>query len=256
MAVSPARIAAYEILLRVDREKSYATELLHSPQYDKLSSADHCLTTQLVMGVLRWLSVLDDAIAEHSSQKISKLDPEVLTALRLGAYQLIFLDRVPHHASVNESVDLVKRARKRSAVPFANAVLRKLSKQPKKIASIASATDAGELARNSAHPSWMVERWVRKYGIEAVRAICEDDQHAAGVAIRVADPSVEAQLGNSGIRLGPGKLLNSARILISGDITHTPQYRAGEIVIQDEASQLVAFLVGHGASILDCCAAP
>ena len=79
------------------------------------------------MGVLRWRSLLDQRIAEHSSQKLARLDREVLTALRLAAYQLLFLDRVPGRAAVHESVELVKRARKRSAVPFVNAVLRKFA---------------------------------------------------------------------------------------------------------------------------------
>src|SRR5208337_2974025 len=131
MPISPARVAAYEILLRMEREGSYSSELLHAPRYAKLSSADHGLATELVMGVQRWRSLLDARIAAHSSQKLGKLDLEVLTALRLAAYQLIFLDRVPGHAAVNESVDLVKRGRKGSAVPFANAVLRKLAGEPR-----------------------------------------------------------------------------------------------------------------------------
>ncbi len=129
MPVSPARAAAFDILLRVDQHDAYASELLHSRQYAKLSSADHSLTTELVMGVLRWRSLLDREITRVCSQKLERLDPEVLLALRLAAYQIIFLDRVPQRAAVHESVELVKRARKRSAVPFANAVLRKLANQ-------------------------------------------------------------------------------------------------------------------------------
>ncbi len=256
MAVSPARVAAYEILLRIDREKSYATELLHSGQYEKLSPADHGLATELVMGVQRWLSVLDDLIAAESSQKLAKLDAEVLTALRLGAYQLMFLDRVPQHAAVNESVDLVKRARKRSAVPFANAILRKLAKQPREASSIGAASGVEELARMSAHPTWLVERWTKAYGIEVARAICEADQRHPEMAIRISEAGVEGQLSDAGIRLAPGKVLASARRVVSGDITHTPQYRSGQIAIQDEASQLVALLAGKASSLLDCCAAP
>ena len=112
MAISPARIAAFDILLRVDQQDAYASELLHAPAYAKLSPADHGLATELVMGVLRWRSLLDDQIAQRSSLKLSKLDPEVLTCLRLAAYQLLYLDRVPQHAAVHESVELVKRARK------------------------------------------------------------------------------------------------------------------------------------------------
>src|SRR4051812_4754702 len=127
MSTSPARAAAFDVLFRVERNDSYASELLHSAQLSKLSSADHALTTEMVMGVLRWRSLLDAEISRFSSKSIDKLDLEVLTALRLAVYQLLFLDRIPGRAAVHESVELVKRARKGSAAPFANAVLRKLA---------------------------------------------------------------------------------------------------------------------------------
>ena len=110
MPVSPARAAAFDILLRVDQQDAYASELLHSARCDELSSADHGLATELVMGVLRWRSWLDQQIAKKSSQPLKKLDAEVLTALRLAAYQLALLARVPARAAVYESVELVKRA--------------------------------------------------------------------------------------------------------------------------------------------------
>ena len=127
MSISPARAAAFDILLRIEQQDAYASELLHSSQYEKLSAADHGLATELVMGVLRWRLRLDEEIGRYTDKRMQKLDVEVLTALRLGAYQLIFLDRMPERAAVHESVELVKRARKRSAVPFTNAVLRKLA---------------------------------------------------------------------------------------------------------------------------------
>ena len=105
----------------------------HAERCDQLGSLDQALTTELVMGVLRWRSALDDAIAEVSAQNLTRLDVEVLISLRLGVYQLGWLDRVPARAAINESVDLVKRARKRSAAPFANAVLRKLADHPERI---------------------------------------------------------------------------------------------------------------------------
>ena len=125
--VSPARSAAFDILLRVERESSYASELLHAPAYSILSRLDHSLATELVMGVLRWRSFLDSEIALYSSQPLAKLDIEILIALRLGLYQLLYLARIPVHAAINESVELVKRSRKRSAAAFVNAVLRRIS---------------------------------------------------------------------------------------------------------------------------------
>src|SRR5581483_9471539 len=120
-SVSPARAAAFDILLRVERESSYSSELLHSTTYERLSAQDHALATQLVMGVLRWRSRLDDQISSAASQPLKKLDIEILVALRLAVFQFQWLDRIPQRAALNESVELAKRARKRSAAPFVNA---------------------------------------------------------------------------------------------------------------------------------------
>src|SRR6266404_7228014 len=132
MAVSAARAAAFDVLLRVATQNAYAVDLLHAEALERLSTADHALTMQLVMGTLRWQSLLDSEIALHigGERKLSKLDVEVLIALRLATYQLRHLERIPARAAVNESVELVKRARKRSAAPMVNAVLRKIAATP------------------------------------------------------------------------------------------------------------------------------
>jgi 16S rRNA (cytosine967-C5)-methyltransferase len=259
MPISPARVAAFDILLRVEREDSYASELLHSSRYADFSSADHRLATELVMGVLRWRSLLDKRIAERSSQTLTRLDREVLTALRLGAYQLLFLDRVPERAAVHESVELVKRARKRSAVPFANAVLRKFAGAAKEhvgASSIAAAKTAAELAASSAHPLWLVERWIQEFGFEAAKQACTYDQRIPETAISVIDATIADELRSHKIQLSQGHLLTSAYRVVAGDLTSARAFREGRLVIQDEASQLVSLLVGQGANILDCCAAP
>ena len=256
---SPARTAAFDILLRVERESSYASELLHSAAYESLSTADHALATELVMGVLRWRSILDDEIAQTSSQAISRLDLEVLAALRLALYQLRRLDRVPPRAAIHESVELVKRARKHSAAPFVNAVLRKLAASSPPAygsTSLEETASAESLARAFAHPAWLVERWVREYGLAAARQICQYDQSVPETAIRLRDPAAETELRVEGIELAPGALLASARRVEAANITNTRALRSGSAVIQDEASQLVAALVGRGSRILDCCAAP
>src|SRR6266853_3560173 len=198
MPVSSARAAAFEILMRIETTDAYASELLHSSRFTKLSPADHGLLTELVMGVLRWRGVLDAKIADrygrssenrppadrsasrkipalvannatrtgHPEGSLAKLDLEVLTALRLGAYQILFLDRVPRHAAVNESVELVKTAHKRSAAGLVNAVLRKIERA------------SSDLNDGLAHPDWLVDRWARIYGPDAARKICEYDQTA------------------------------------------------------------------------------
>jgi 16S rRNA (cytosine967-C5)-methyltransferase len=268
MPVSPARTVAFEILLRVEREESYASELLHSDRLAKLSSRDHGLATELVMGVVRWQSLLDQRLAAASSQKLERLDDEVLAALRLGVYQLQFLSRVPAHAAIFESVELVKAARKRSAAPLVNAVLRKISGAgaedilPEDILTkISKSPDSITLARNAAHPPWLVQRWTDRYGLEAARQICAHDQMVPETAIHIHDNQVDAELVAAGVQLSPGRLLSAARRVLAGDVTGTCAYREGRVSIQDEASQLVALLAGRGetivdSAILDCCAAP
>ena len=288
MPVSPARAAAFEILMRIETTDAYASEMLHASHFAKLSPSDHGLLTELVMGVMRWRGVLDNKIAKWSSQSVAKLDVEVLTALRLGMYQILFLDRVPRHAAVNESVELVKGAHKRSAAGLVNAVLRKIERA------------SSDLNDGLAHPDWLVDRWTRIYGPDAACKICEYDQSAPRSAIRLniaqsnvetavpgcpraAGPRLRMQentgrgksraaldgqpgtavptlfpdgLRDEGIQLEPGKLLSSAFTVKSGDITATKAFRERRVTLQDEASQLVALLVGEGKKILDCGAAP
>lgn len=257
MPISPARAAAFDILLRVDRESSYATELLHAHTLTHLSPHDHALTMELVLGVLRWRSRLDSEIAPVSSQPLSRLDLEILVALRLALYQLRFLDRIPKHAALHESVELVKRARKRSAAPFVNAVLRKLSTSAPQPAH--EPDTAESLASTLAHPLWLVDRWIHQYGFPAASQICRHNQRIPATTIRLRTPTSEAELNAEGIQLEPGRLLSSARRVLSGDITKTTAFRQSAVVIQDEASQLIAHLIGCALAesrILDCCAAP
>ena len=265
MAISPARAAACEILLKVERDRSFSDELLHAERFNKLSSIDHGLTTDLVRGVLRWRSRLAEWAAEASSQKLERLDPEVLVALLLGVYQLKFLTRVPARAAIFESVELVKAARKRSAASFVNAVLRKVAAgdgaagtQPARdlFAAIEASPDPIALARNSAHPEWLVTRWIRCYGLAATRQICIHDQHVPKTSIHVCEDEALDLLARDGVKLGQGRLVSFARTVVSGDITRTGVYLGRRVAIQDEGSQLVALLVGRGNRILDCCAAP
>jgi 16S rRNA (cytosine967-C5)-methyltransferase len=257
MSISPARAVAFDILLRVDQQNAYASELLHSERLEKLSPADRGLAMELVMGVLRWRSRLDDVIAAAASRPLKKLDAEVLNAVRLAAYQLRFLDRVPAHAAINDSVELVKRAQKRSAAPFANAVLRKIAAAPAEpVQPSADEAAVALLARETAHPEWLVARWMTQFGAERARQICEFDQRVPATSLRLEDADAERELATEGVKLASGVLLASARTLVEGDLTRTRPYLEGRVFIQDEASQLVAALVGTGSRLLDCCAAP
>jgi 16S rRNA (cytosine967-C5)-methyltransferase len=255
VAASPARNAAFNILLRVERESAYAVELLHSSLLDELASVDRNLATEIVMGVLRWRSVLDETIDRLSFTPFRKLDFEVLTALRMGVYQKQFLTKVPAHAAVNETVELVKQAKKVSAAGLVNAVMRKF-KSAAYDPHVSRLSGVDYLSSSLAHPKWLVERWTSSFGDDVARKICEYDQRIPATVLRLSSAEDEILLAAQGIQLAPGALMATARTVIAGDITATQSFREGKIAIQDEGSQLVAALVGHGRRILDCCAAP
>jgi 16S rRNA (cytosine967-C5)-methyltransferase len=254
MAVSPARLTAFNILLRVEQESAFAVELLHSSILDALSPLDRNLATEIVMGVLRWRSALDATIAYFSFSPLRKLDLEVLTALRMGVYQKQFLSKVPAHAAVNETVALVKQAKKVSAAGLVNAVMRKVKPGSRPAASNSTGIDF--LASTLAHPKWLVERWVEAFGYDTAKLVCEYDQRVPLTALRLAAGEDDAELLRQGVQLASGVLMKSARVVLSGDVTATTLFRSGRIAIQDEGSQLVAALVGEGKRVLDCCAAP
>jgi len=255
MALSPSRTAAFDILMRVERG-AFADELLHSARVDGLSPADRALCTEIVMGVLRWRSQLDEMIASWSKVPPHKLDLEVVTALRIGTYQLLHLERVPAHAAVDQTVELVKRAGRRFASPMANAVMRKIAAAKLAPPTLQNAESLARIASATAHPPWLLERWRGAYGLDAVQQITRYDQEIPVPALHLRDPAAESDLRNEGIELAQGRLVAQACRVISGDVTKTHAFTEGRAYLQDEGSQLVAMLLGHGVRILDCCAAP
>ena len=254
--VSAARAAAFDILKAVERGHAHADDLLRGEKVERLSQADRNLATALVLGVLRWQIRLDHEIQVYLSRPNAKLDTEIRIALRLGAFQLRFMDRIPSRAAIDESVELAKRAGHTFAARMVNAVLRKLSASPR--AELPEATPV-DLALAEAHPAWMVERWASSYGMEGARTICRHGQRQAALSIRLGDPETEKAMTAFGIALVPGRLLLAARTVRAGDLA-AEAARERSIQIQDEGSQLVAEIGAKAPSaparILDACAAP
>lgn len=243
--ISPARKAAFKILLSVEDGRTHSDDLLRGRSISRLSTADKNLATTLVLGVLRWQIALDGHIRPLLKRPKATLDAEVLIALRLGAFQLLHLDRIPAHAAINESVELTRAAGHRFASGMVNAVLRQL----------AVAGGVSEEPRQ-AYPVWMVERWVRFFGAEAAEAICRHGLSEPELGIRIDSSETEAEIVDAGVALAPGQLLSPARAVLAGDVTATEAFREGRVRIQDEGSQLVAEIAGQGTEILDACAAP
>jgi 16S rRNA (cytosine967-C5)-methyltransferase len=262
LPVSPARLAAFRILLRVQREESYASELLHSSLTDSLQENDLRLATELVFGTLRQQRLLDYLLAACSAKALSKLDTEVLAALRLGAYQLLFLQRVPGRAAVHESVELVKAARLRSAAGFVNAVLRKVaSNDMEKIRNAFDETTASALSVRFSHPEWLVGRWLERFGQEKLVQLLEHNNRAPKVYFRSNSPDLSpdqlaSTLASQAVRFEPHALSNDVFEVVEGNLYQTTLFCNQSVAIQDAGSQLIPHLLDLQPSdvCLDLCA--
>jgi 16S rRNA (cytosine967-C5)-methyltransferase len=255
--IAPARLISYQVLLQIATSDAHSDELLRSPEVDALSEQDRHLTTTLVLGTLRWQIQLDERIRRLLARPDAKLAPEVAAALRMGAFQLLHLDRVPAHAVINDSVELVKQGKEQGAAGMVNAVLRRIQRSALGVQRSEKAGQTGAaMAARWAHPGWMVARWVQRFGIEAAEAICKWDQEPAGVSLRLIGAGVEMK----GVETEPGFFLPCARRVVRGDVARSAGFRDGRLRIQDEGSQLVAEIAGgampEASQVMDMCAAP
>ncbi len=265
MGVSPSRKIAYEVLRRVEAEGAYASDLLHAALTPHVKPADAALATEITLGVLRWRRLLDFLLGQHLKKPISRLDLPVALALRMGLYQLRFLNKIPARAAINESVELVKSARKSSAAALVNAVLRKAESEAQSPAESFLASDlppSERLGILHSHPTWLVERWLLRLGEQQTVALLRANNQTPKLSCVVQDFSrceeVISALEKAGLRTQPGVLLRNAFSVSGGSPARTEAFRAGEISIQDEASQVVPLLltVQAGNRVLDLCAAP
>lgn len=268
MQASVARKIALEVLLRVSAEGAYASELLNRRLGPRVGRADAALATELTLGVIRQQRLLDFLLQRHLERPSHRLDAEILIALRMGLYQLRYLDRVPAHAAVGESVELAKQARKHSAAPLVNAVLRRAAVEAKITGAALdaivpeSASNAERLAIVHSHPTWLVERWLARLGSERTHALLEVNNRPASLSCAVIDDgrvaAAAASLAPSGLHVSPSRWLRSALTLSGADVSATEAFRDGQINLQDEASQMVAHLLDAqpGDRVLDLCAAP
>ena len=227
------------MLLAVERGTAHSDDQLRSPRVEVLSREDRNLTTELVRGTLRWQIVLDREIAARLRNPEADMHFGVIIALRLGAYQVLFLDRVPPHAAVHQSVELAKQADGPAAAGLVNAVLRRLVRECGRMGNL-----RGDPA--AAYPEWMVRRWRARYGDASAQKICAFGQQPPPTAVRLEQQRIEA----SDTNLAPGAFLTHAARLPAGGTT--------SLRVQDEASQLVAELAAFraGDALLDACAAP
>ena len=260
-----ARTLAYSILLSVETEAAYASDLLHARLGAGIEAREAALTTELVMGTLRWQCLLDFFAERYVGRRLSDLDREVLIVLRLGIYQLRFLTRIPTRAAVSESVELVKFARKKSAAGLVNATLWRAAAEkncPAEDFLPADAATAEKLAIVHSHPTWLVERWLQRFGEKQTIALLDANNRTPPHALAFVNPVRREEalrsLDDADVNHEPGQLLRDSVVAQHGNVAATTAFRNGWISIQDEASQLVPLLLGVKPRdfALDLCAAP
>jgi 16S rRNA (cytosine967-C5)-methyltransferase len=272
--VSAARRAAFEILRRVEEEGAFAAVLLASATNGELRADDRALCYELVLGCLRRQLWLDKLIEHYAKRDAARLDAPVRRALSLGLYQLRFLTRIPQSAAVNESVNLAYEARLRSAANFINAVLRRATREPDYDPATVATTELERLAINTSHPAWLIERWLKFFGASETESFAHANNQTPPVAFRVNSLSANTsevleRLRGAGVEAKPSRVAPGAWRIEGagvdgggGGAGASGLLRAlaseGAIYMQDEASQLVAQVLGAraGERVLDVCAAP
>ncbi|HAF25605.1 MAG TPA: 16S rRNA (cytosine(967)-C(5))-methyltransferase RsmB [Blastocatellia bacterium] len=260
-SVTPARLAAFEILKRVE-DGAYASVLLASRE-EELNPLDRALCHELVMGVLRRQLWLDRLMEFYANRKVTELDAGVRLVLRLGLYQLRFLSRIPPSAAVNEAVNLVQFARLRSAGALVNAVLRRATREPHVDPANGIEDPIERVAVATSHPEWLIERWTKAFGSEEAEAFARANNEPAPVAFRVVkhralEAEVVEHLQRAGAEVVRSKVANGAwRITGAGSLL-SALVAEGRVYVQDEASQLIAEVLEPKAGqwVLDLCAAP
>jgi 16S rRNA (cytosine967-C5)-methyltransferase len=244
-AVSPARAAAFEVLRRVFEDDAYADRALRAAA-EALDERDRALAQRLAFGAVQRVRTLDHAIEELGRRRVARLDTPVRAALRLGAYQLGYVDGVPRYAAVNESVELVRRAGLERAVAFTNAVLRRLADGLGPLLEALPETTPAEAALRHSYPDWIAEAWWRDLGDDGATALMR--------ALNEPGPTV--------VRLVRGEIEGTPDPDVPGawhvDRVDPDALAEGRVWPQSAASQLVGLAVGSrdGERVLDLCAAP
>ena len=259
------RRTALDILLRVERDRAFAEQLLDRElSLGTIAGPDRGLLTELVYGVLRRQGTLDFLVDSFAASRGNRLERAVLVILRLGLYQLLFLDRIPASAAVNESVNLAKAVAPRAA-GFVNAVLRRADRERDSLPWPDRGADpTAYIAVRHSHPRWLVERWVEHLGVPEAEELAAAMAERAPLTIRVNTLKITREafmeeLASTGVTAEPTMWApHGVRIVSRTAVTAIPGFTEGLFAVQDESSQLAVLFLSPqpGERILDVCAAP
>jgi 16S rRNA (cytosine967-C5)-methyltransferase len=260
--IAPARVAAYDVVLAVGAGRADLPSALAHARSKLPDDRDRALAGEIATGTLRWQAAFDHVIEAFSGRPSARLDPEVLTILRIGMFQLLHLDRVPAAAVVDDAVELARKAGKRSASGFVNALLRRVSRERKQL-PLPEQPPLDFLAITLSHPRWLAERWFARYGFDATVAWERFDNGPAALTLRAntlrtTRADLARELALVGVKTENARFAPDGLIVTSGNPLLTPLAHSGLFFVQDEASQLVGEFAGArpGERILDACASP
>lgn len=268
--IAPARLAALDILEAVSAGRMDLPAAIARVRGNLQDERDRALAAEIATGVQRWRAALDHLIVTFSKRAVDRLDPEIVEILRLSTYQLLHLTRVPAAAVVDDAVNLAKRAGKKSASGFVNAVLRAISRQrhalplpprPDNVNDRQAVLDY--FATSLSHPRWLVARWFDRFGFEATERWLQFNNTPAPLTLRVnrlklTSEQLVERLERDDIRVSRGRFAPHALFIEEGHPLRGSGVAEGWFVVQDEASQLVTLLAGSapGPRVLDTCASP
>jgi 16S rRNA (cytosine967-C5)-methyltransferase len=243
--IAPARIVAFRVLRRVFEDDAYADRALRS-ESKGLDDRDRALARRLAYGAVQRRRTLDHAIETLGRRPVRKLDPPVVAALRLGAYQVAFMDGVPRYAAVNESVELVRRAGLERAVSFTNAVMRRIAEGARALCEALPDRTPAEAALRHSYPDWIAETWWTAFGPDEARALMGAQNDEPETAVRLVRGTIDGR---------PDPAIPGAWVV---DRVDEQALAEGRIWPQSRASQLVGLAVGSQSRerTLDLCAAP
>jgi 16S rRNA (cytosine967-C5)-methyltransferase len=261
------RELALQILFAVQSRGAFSDKLIESwAAKNPLQRRDRALLDELVRGTLKRRGTLDAVLDRRVRLGLERLPPWIVNALRLGAYQLLFLDRVPAHAAVSETVTLAKKYGHPGTAGLVNSVLRRLAEQPREqvLAELDAGDDLHALAARTSHPEWMLARWQQRFSREQVLALTEANNRPARTALRANRLRLDAKellrrLESEGVSAVPGRWSPST-VWIEGDaaVADLDVLRRGDATVQDESETLVGLLLAPrpGERVLDLAAAP
>jgi 16S rRNA (cytosine967-C5)-methyltransferase len=268
--ISPARVAAYETLCAVSAGSADLPSAIAFSRGGLHDDRDRALAAEIASGVQRWRAALDHVIVSMSKRPLSKLDAEIVEILRLSAYQLLHLSRVPASAVVDDAVNLARRAGKTSATGFVNAVLREISRKrdvlplPPRPADTTDRTAVLDyLSVTLSHPRWLAARWLERFGFDAAEARMRFDNAPGSLTLRanrlrITPDELINSLGADDVVLHRSRYAPDGVVVDDGNALRSRLFVEGLFFVQDEASQLVALLAGDRPPrrVLDACASP